>query len=561
MKVMESLQQSLQQYWHTLSHLRLEQVAGQVWTRLKPLRRWYFQQQRKEHEAFPGCNWSSSENWLAPPQGRNTADELLQGTFTFLNDTRSMGWPPRWPAADTPKLWQYNLHYFEWLWHLPPEEAVLVVEDWIAFSQSQPEHTGWEPYPICLRLLNWSGYFFVKHHDFCEKHPEHREMLWQSIAQQAHWLQHHLEYHLMGNHLLENAATLALLGSGFKGAQAQRWRDVGFHLLQRELHEQILADGLHFELSPMYHLRVLYLVQLLVDFGDVGISRLARVYLPSMQEALAHLTHPDEDIALFNDAAFGIYHEPHQLLPTSLNDEPGYGSWSLPNAGYYGARTEDGSYVVCDVGLPGPDYIPGHAHGDLFSFELSLRGHRIIVDSGVYDYVNSPFREYCRSTRGHNTVEIDHQDQSEFWGAFRVAQRGHPHDVLWTQDDDGFALQAWHDGYLRLPNKPTRHERRFLWSHEGKLEVIDTITSSQSVSVISRLHLHPDCTIRSQSPKEAILDTPAGTVTIRFDGPGELLPQGSEESWYCPQFGRAEPNEVLRYRSIGTHLSTRFVIE
>ncbi len=556
---------TLQQYWHTLSHLRPGQVAGQVWNRIKPLRRWYFQQQRQPQESFPGCRWSSEVTWLAPPANSNTAEAIQQGLFTFINESRHIEWPPRWPVENAPKLWQYNLHYFEWLWLLPPKEAVLVAEDWIAFSQSHPEHTGWEPYPICLRLLNWVGYFFVTHQRFSDEHPEHREMLWQSIARQAHWLQHHLEYHLMGNHLLENAATLALLGSGFQGTQARQWRDIGFALLQQELPEQILPDGLHFELSPMYHLRILYLMKLLVDFGDPGIARLARTFYPSMQDALQHLTHPDGQIALFNDAAFGIYHEPGKLLdsehsPSSekLSDEQ---SWSLPDAGYYGARTTDGSYVVCDVGLPGPDYIPGHAHGDLFSFELSLRGQRIFVDSGVFDYVASTFRDYCRSTRAHNTVEIDGEDQSEFWGAFRVARRGHPHDVLWTEEDNGFALQAWHDGYLRLPDKPTRHERRFRWEHTGRLEIVDTITSPKPVRVLSRLHLHPDCSIRSQTSREAILQTPVGDITVTFEGPGELLSQGSEESWYCPRFGCAEPNEVLCYRALGSHLSIRFVVE
>ena len=48
----------------------------------------------------------------------------------------------------------------------------------------------------------------------------------------------------------------------------------------------------------------------------------------------------------------------------------------MPDTGYYGARSADGHYVVCDAAPIGPDYNPGHAHGDLFSFELSLGGHR-----------------------------------------------------------------------------------------------------------------------------------------------------------------------------------------
>ena len=76
----------------------------------------------------------------------------------------------------------------------------------------------------------------------------------------------------------------------------------------------------------------------------------------------------------------------------------------------FGARTADGHYLVCDAAPIGPDYLPGHAHGDLLSFELSLGGHRVFVDSGVESYEADELRRYCRSTRAHNTVELDGAD-------------------------------------------------------------------------------------------------------------------------------------------------------
>ena len=54
--------------------------------------------------------------------------------------------------------------------------------------------------------------------------------------------------------------------------------------------------------------------------------------------------------------------------------------------GYFGARLGD-DYLVVDCGRIGPDDLPAHAHGDVLSFELSIAGHRIIVDQGVYEYV------------------------------------------------------------------------------------------------------------------------------------------------------------------------------
>ena len=54
----------------------------------------------------------------------------------------------------------------------------------------------------------------------------------------------------MGNHLLENA--FALLFSSYY-FQNEKFYNKSTFLLKSQLNEQILKDGGHFELSPMYH--------------------------------------------------------------------------------------------------------------------------------------------------------------------------------------------------------------------------------------------------------------------------------------------------------------------
>ena len=48
--------------------------------------------------------------------------------------------------------------------------------------------------------------------------------------------------------------------------------------------------------------------------------------------------------------------------------------------------TRNEAVVLCDIGRIGPDYLPGHAHADTLSFELSLAGERVIVNSGISEY-------------------------------------------------------------------------------------------------------------------------------------------------------------------------------
>ena len=52
---------------------------------------------------------------------------------------------------------------------------------------------------------------------------------------------------------LMGAKALAFAGVFFEGPEAAHWRKRGLVLLERERAEQVLADGGHFERSPMYH--------------------------------------------------------------------------------------------------------------------------------------------------------------------------------------------------------------------------------------------------------------------------------------------------------------------
>ncbi len=79
----------------------------------------------------------------------------------------------------------------------------------------------------------------------------------ESLALQLRWLRRRLEYHLLGNHLLCNGKALVFGRLYFEGPEADEWLRTGLAVVERELREQILDDGAHFERSPMYHLIVL----------------------------------------------------------------------------------------------------------------------------------------------------------------------------------------------------------------------------------------------------------------------------------------------------------------
>jgi len=550
---------------HTTRHLRPRQMVAQVPHRLRRLVEDPQQWQSRWSPEFPGCRWQPRSDFLPPGIQQNSAQDILRGRLTFLNDTRNVGWPPKWSRNHLPKLWQYNLHYFEYLWPLDYPQAKTLVLDWIEKHPIHGEHVGWEAYPTSLRLVNWCCVFFGRFRRQTEADKRFGKLLWKSIFLQAEWLRSHVETHLLGNHLFENGAALAALGHCFHGSSAERWYRQGINILAKQIPEQILSDGGHFERSPMYHTRILFVLLLLANVGDEETGRLVRPAVGRMREALSRMCHPDGQIALLNDSALGIYNKPKQLiryadrLPGEPDREhlPPVGPFALPETGYYGARSDSGDYVICDAGPVGPDYIPGHAHGDIFSFELSLGPQRVIVDSGVYDYLPGEMRSYCRSTRAHNTVEIEGQDQCEFWGAFRVARRGRARDVLWHPSGEGFRLAAWHDGYRRLPGSP-RHRREFVWHNSQGLNVNDLVTASRPLSAVARLHLHPCCRITRISAPAVEVSYPAGTFTVKFSGNGAL---SVAQSFCCPEFGKRIARTALAFSFRGSNIKTGFQIQ
>ncbi|NUL58768.1 hypothetical protein GJ612_24855, partial [Escherichia coli] len=130
-----------------------------------------------------------------------------------------------------------------------------------------------------------------------------------------------LEFHLFGNHLFANAKALIFAGVFFSGKQAEYYLELGLNILDKELNEQILSDGGHFERSPMYHNIILNDILDLCNLAQVyEIVHLrkrlniwtAKIY--KMLEFSSAMSHPDGNISFFNDSTFGISPTHSQLM-------------------------------------------------------------------------------------------------------------------------------------------------------------------------------------------------------------------------------------------------------
>lgn len=535
-------------YWHTLRYLRPVQFYARARRTLVPA--------RADSRPAP-VRRATAGAWQACLR---TPSMLGPERFRFIGAEHEVAGALAWNAPDRSRLWLYNLHYFDDLvadaaqsragWH----RALL--QRWIA--ENPPlQGSGWEPYPISLRTVNWIKWLLTG----ARPVPG----MLGSLAVQVRALRRRLEYHLLGNHLWANLKALVFAGAFFDGGEAGRWRAEGLARLRREIATQVLADGGHFERSPMYHAIVLEdvldLVQLaslypgLFEHRDVAAWR---EVAGRMLRWLSVMTHPDGGIAFFNDATHGVAPRLEALAGYAerLGIDPGTARRdgdvvALEASGY--VRLQAGpAVVIADVGEIGPDYLPGHAHADTLSFELSLGGVRLVVNGGISTYEPVPERQRQRGTGAHSTVQVDGQDSSEVWSSFRVARRARPSEVSFGQDGDVLRLHGAHDGYRRLRGRPL-HRREWLLSRKGLL-VRDRL-EGESGPAVARFLLHPDWRCIADDAASGWIERPGARV--RWSCVGAAGVQVAAGTWH-PGFGRSLDCRVIEIAFGGGPLETRF---
>jgi uncharacterized heparinase superfamily protein len=470
-----------------------------------------------------------------------------------LNETHELEKPEDWNRVDWEKLWLYNLHYFDDLnahgaeartdWHRA------LISRWIA--ENQPGRgSGWEPYPLSLRIVNWIKWALAAHP--FSGHAIH------SLSVQTRYLWRRLEYHLLGNHLFANAKALVFAGLFFEEPEAEGWLKKGLAILEQEIPEQVLGDGGHFELSPMYHSIILEDLLDLINLCRTYPGALPDPYRNTpeawvevtdrMRHWLRELSHPDGQIAFFNDAAFGIAAAPQDLeayaarlgFPRLPPIEDGL--LHLKDASYVRIRRGP-IYLLFDVGKVGPDYLPGHAHADTLSFELSWGAQRVICNSGTSCYGTGTQRLWERSTAAHSTVKVDGTDSSEVWGGFRVARRASVHGVRVWEDRESAWTEGSHDGYRRLPGCPVHRRRIEVGS--GVVHWWDEVTGKGRHEVVGYIPIHPDVSLHQVQQNIWRLDVP-GTVRLELRAEGDVS-LAVEEGGFAPEFGKVLERRVLKW--------------
>ncbi|MFJ1604972.1 alginate lyase family protein [Streptomyces sp. NPDC088253] len=403
------------------------------------------------------------------------------------------------------------------------------------------------------------------------------------------------------NHVIAEAA------GQFAGACAfgwfpssARWRAGALRSLERQLRGNTFDSGLNRELATEYHGLVLELGLAAVaeaDAAGVPVPASIRQVLLRMTDALAAIVDSrlrpprqgDADdghglvvdgagtdrwasLLATGDAVFGrlawwpavtgtdvrtpllaalIRPYPKEETAPAVS-RPATRPTHFADAGMTILRGPAGIWCRCDGGPHGFLSIAAHAHADALSVEVRHDGVDVLADPGTYCYHGQPeWRQYFRSTLGHNTLQLDGGDQSVSGGPFLWTRQARSRVlVAETSDASDGGTARWcaeHDGYQR-----SVHRRRVeLTGASQELRVVDEVRGPRRTVQLA-FHLGPAIAAdlagnravltwsRDGEDRSAVLDLP-GQLRWRAHRGETDPPLG----WYSAGFGRKEPTTSL----------------
>jgi uncharacterized heparinase superfamily protein len=409
--------------------------------------------------------WRALAEWKLAHPSANC--DVAGGQFTFLNETHELGFPPKWtrPRARDAALWQFQLHYLDWIWLLlaqgKREEAIVAVDDWIARNLLGAPYcfdAPWSAYTISLRLPNMMAAYAL----LADQFDENRKLHWlYSIAAQGLYLTRHIEWEHGGNHLLENLRCLAMLEQ-FLACDVAGW-----HLLQDQLRRQILPGGMHEERSPMYQsILADHLMDLAMVLRESHRDSVLEV-VKQMLAAMETLQRPDGRFPLLGDSTW----DGAPPLPLLRERCPGTPPVGDECDGHHIYRDEM-MWLLFDTAPMGPPSLGAHQHADLLGFELWLDGREIIADGGAGVYRHGRLRSELRAAQEHAVPTIDGKGPADPWKSFRMARPVHPRKVKKHRSENVWTVCAEHSGF-GFAALAHRRELTVL-KDSGELRVVET---------------------------------------------------------------------------------------
>jgi Heparinase II/III-like protein/Heparinase II/III N-terminus len=384
--------------------------------------------------------------------------------------------------------------------------------------------------------------------------------------------------------------------------RAQQWRQLGWHILERELPRQVHADGVYFEQASYYHRYTvdIYLhALLLAERNGIAVPAPMRERLVLAAAHLADITRPDGSIPIIGDDDGGRlvvledrpFADVRSTLATAsvVLGRPEYAAvagavteevlWLLGPEGMRSAEASiaapppdhlstmstqggyaimrdgwgrDAMHAVIDCGPLGAMNC-GHAHSDALSIEIAVGDCPFVIDPGTYTYTGSTSdRDHFRHSAAHNTVTVDGQSASVPDGPFSWAYRTDAHADSWWTGSVVDRFVGTHAGFQRLPD-PAVHRRSVYFVRGEYWVVLDTILAAGTHESTAHFHAALGSRVTSVTARSAWIDACCDNDRRRlfFAVVGDVDSLEWGEDWVSPSYGRRARGPYARVTTRG----------
>lgn len=511
----------------------------------------------------------------------DTAEALLAGRIVLFGQSLQLehpiawqrdpktgrDWPDEfWADIDTRDgqriggvkwVWELNRHHhlvtLGKAYFLSGDEryAQAVVEQlthWIATNPTGRGVNWTSALELALRLINWAWALMFIRGSAALSAPALVQILEAATIQAQRIVAHLSAYSSANNHLMGEAAGLAITGLSFPMLpQARQWQSTGLAIMERELAQQIYPDGVPAEQATEYHAFVLDFnlhVWRLAQLHGIPLPTIWRDRLAAASEFLCALM-PVSAADAPGDIGGAVppIGDGDDAWVVRLDDRPQVdnyrsivasaavicgrpdfkqiaGRWDEKSAwllgpeggetfarqtskekasapasrhfaeGGYCVMQTPGRHLIFDCAPLGYLSTAAHGHADALSLIVALDGQPFLVDPGTYAYQEGGLkRDFLRSTAAHNTLVIDGRDQSQMQGTFLWGRKATTQLLHWNSNPSYDIAIAQHDGFAP---EGAIHRRGVLFHKPDWLVVIDWVFKPQAAAEEQNSSTKPD---------------------------------------------------------------------
>ncbi|MBM4328407.1 MAG: hypothetical protein FJ118_14740 [Deltaproteobacteria bacterium] len=449
---------------------------------------------------------TNSALWIQPPHPypAEGADRIIQGRVMGQRLTD----PVLWDFSPLGALeWTHflNRHHFlrelvQGLYEREDERYAHALDryisSWIQANPVPVDSNGgagpsWETLSAAWRLREWLWVVGIAWPKSAFRRETKLNMLC-SIWEHARSLMDHQGH--PNNWLIVESSALALAGICFPAySDAEIWVQESITRLAAACEKQFFADGVHFEISPMYHaicVGALLEVREAASLRGISFPDLFSKPLERSFDYLAAICRPDFTWPSLNDSG-GIAGDYTGLMTKAAEvfqraDYAWIGSKgregtapaerfrTFPHAGIAVMRSgyeQDAHHLVFRAGPPGA----AHFHEDALSLDVTALGIPRLVDPGIATYAPGRLTDYYRSAAAHNTILVDGKGPNYSKLSFQKRIEPPGRDFSWSASEEALTVTGVFRGPWKRLDGEVSFTRKVIFARDEYWVVWDTV--------------------------------------------------------------------------------------